>query len=162
MVIAHEFFDALPVHIFEYHLNEWYERLVGLDDKENLRFELRKTQNVEKILNPGKQFSEKIKASLSEGDTIEVCPQGQIIANSLAELIAKIKGAALIVDYGEKRAFSNSVRAIARHKILDEYLNKPGECDLSAYVNFLALEQAALQAEGVRVPELMTQAQWLE
>lgn len=30
----------------------------------------------------------------------------------MAELISKVGGAALIIDYGEKRAFSDSVRAI--------------------------------------------------
>ena len=62
--------------------------------------------------------------------------------NSIAEMISKIGGASLIIDYGEKRAFSDSIRAIQRHKILDKeaILNKPGDCDLSAYVNFLALE----------------------
>lgn len=56
--------------------------------------------------------------------------------NSIAEMIGKIQGAALVVDYGEKHAFSNSVRAIRKHKIMDSVLAKPGDCDISAYIDF--------------------------
>ncbi|CAD8152168.1 unnamed protein product [Paramecium octaurelia] len=167
LILAHEFFDALPINIFEYSNGQWCERLVGLDnDGKTLKFVLSNgpNQNVQKILNPDKYFSPEIKKLIKEGDTIEISPQSGVIVNSLAELIAKVGGAALIIDYGEKRAFSDSVRAIQRHKLMDkkDILNKPGDCDLSAYVNFMALEQAALKVDGIKVPEIMTQGNWLE
>lgn len=58
--------------------------------------------------------------------------------NSLSELIAKINGAALIIDYGEDHAFTDSIRGIRKHKFIREkdILQYPGECDLSVYVNF--------------------------
>jgi NADH dehydrogenase [ubiquinone] 1 alpha subcomplex assembly factor 7 len=67
------------------------------------------------------------------------------MANSLAELINKVNGAALIIDYGENHAFKDSVRAIRKHKFVEEdlLLEFPGEVDLSAYVNFLSLSHAA-------------------
>ena len=141
--------------------------MVGLDsDGKTLKFVLSNgpNQNVQKILNPDKYFSPEIRNLIKEGDTIEISPQSAVITNSLAELISKVGGAALIIDYGEKRAFSDSVRAIQRHKLMDknDILNKPGDCDLSAYVNFMALEQAALKVEGIKVPELLTQGNWLE
>ncbi|KAM3132661.1 hypothetical protein pb186bvf_015206 [Paramecium bursaria] len=162
--IAHEFFDALPVYIFEYDGQQWLERHVDLDsDKKTLIFRALPTNNVNKILKP-EQFTNQGKQQLQKGDTIEICPQGSLLVNSMAEMISKIGGASLIIDYGEKRAFSDSIRAIQRHKILDKdaVLNKPGDCDLSAYVNFLALEQAAKKVNGVIVPELLTQAKFLE
>ena len=47
----------------------------------------------------------------------------------------------LIVDYGECHAFSDSIRGISKHKYVpkDMLLELPGEIDLSAYVNFMAL-----------------------
>lgn len=89
--------------------------MVGLDsDGKTLKFVLSNgpNQNVQKILNPDKYFSPEIRNLIKEGDTIEISPQSAVITNSLAELISKVGGAALIIDYGEKRAFSDSVRAI--------------------------------------------------
>jgi NADH dehydrogenase [ubiquinone] 1 alpha subcomplex assembly factor 7 len=50
--------------------------------------------------------------------------------------------AGLIIDYGEEHAFSDSLRAIRQQKQYkgDDILKYPGECDLSAYVNFKALK----------------------
>ncbi len=41
MVLAHEFFDALPVNIFEYTDNGWCEKLVNVcyDPSKNKNFE---------------------------------------------------------------------------------------------------------------------------
>ena len=39
--------------------------------------------------------------NFKQGDTIEIQPQSLVIMNSIAELITKINGAALIIDYGE-------------------------------------------------------------
>ena len=63
------------------------------------------------------------------------------------------KFASLIVDYGENQAFTNSMTGIANHKLLpeDEWLNAPGDVDLSAYVNFLALANIAKQYKDLRV-----------
>ena len=60
------------------------------------------------------------------------------MVHSLAELIRKDDGAVLVIDYGEDHAFSDSVRAIRRHKYLSkqDLLDYPGEADLSVYVNF--------------------------
>jgi NADH dehydrogenase [ubiquinone] 1 alpha subcomplex assembly factor 7 len=74
------------------------------------------------------------------------------MANSLSELIAKVNGAALIIDYGENHAFNDSVRAIRKHKFIDNefLLEFPGEVDLSCYVNFLSMSHAAKQVKGIK------------
>ena len=66
--------------------------------------------------------------------------------NSFAELISKVGGGVLSIDYGEDHAFSDSIRGISNHKYLknlDELLEVPGEADISAYVNFKALKEVA-------------------
>ena len=78
--------------------------------------------------------------------------------NSISELISKTNGGALIIDYGENHALSNSVRVIVSvvmfinfekgirsHKYVpqDFLLEYPGEIDLSAYVNFASIKHVA-------------------
>jgi NADH dehydrogenase [ubiquinone] 1 alpha subcomplex assembly factor 7 len=75
-----------------------------------------------------------------------------ILMNSFAELISKIGGGVLSVDYGEDHAFSDSIRGISNHKYienLEDLLEVPGEADISAYVNFMALADVAEDVNGV-------------
>lgn len=63
----------------------------------------------------------------------------------LAKVIQKHGGAIINIDYGDEGAFVDSVRAIKDHKYIPApyFWQMPGECDLSAYVNFGALAQFA-------------------
>lgn len=96
------------------------------------------------------------KDSLQNGDRIEISPKSLVMMNSFAELIAKIGGGILAIDYGDAFGFSNSLRVdladkgIANHKYVpnDLILECPGEVDLSAYVNFIALAQAGDVSEA--------------
>ncbi len=96
-------------------------------------------------MNPYKTFaSELLKDSIQNGDRVEISPKSMIMMNSFVELISKIGGGILAVDYGETHGFSDSVRGIANHKYIpnDMIAEFPGQVDLSAYVNFIALAQA--------------------
>lgn len=120
IIIAHEFFDALPVHVFQYTGNySWSEKLItnNFDTSKPNLFEWtlseQNNQAVQKILNPEKRFANKnVYDSIQIGDTIEISKESGIIMNSMSELIAKINGAALIIDYGEDHAFTNSIRVL--------------------------------------------------
>lgn len=68
------------------------------------------TENVIKVLQPSKFFSEEAKKDLKVGDTFEICPSAVEFAKDLATLVELTKGAALVIDYGEDHAFSNSFR----------------------------------------------------
>ena len=49
------------------------------------------------------------------------------------------RGAALIVDYGEDHAFSNSFRGIQNHRLIKDWpsiFDEVGRLDLTSYVNF--------------------------
>eukprot|EP01017_Pseudomicrothorax_dubius_P004982 TRINITY_DN1114_c0_g1_i2.p1 TRINITY_DN1114_c0_g1~~TRINITY_DN1114_c0_g1_i2.p1 ORF type:complete len:431 (+),score=92.58 TRINITY_DN1114_c0_g1_i2:552-1844(+) len=170
IVIAHEFFDALPVNIFEYNGVNWCEKLVNISHKPlgQNPFEFfvtqTETENVRKILKPEETFSSEVRKSLKPGFNIEISPKSLVLVNSLSELIAKNDGALLFIDYGEAHGFSNSVRAIRNHKFIegDTYLAFPGECDLSAYVNFAALEAAARKVPGIKPWPIIPQGLFLE
>lgn len=51
-----------------------------------------------------------VKKTLKNGDSLELSPKSLVLMNSLAELIQKVNGAALVIDYGENQSFSNSIR----------------------------------------------------
>lgn len=101
---------------------------------------------------------------MQEGDQIEVSPQAAVLMHSLAELVRKDDGAVLVVDYGEDHAFSDSVRAIRKHKYLakEDLLDFPGEADLSVYVNFDQLRNVCESVPGMKAYPTITQGQFLE
>jgi SAM-dependent MidA family methyltransferase len=69
------------------------------------------TQNVKKILNPQITFrGETVKKSIENGDRIEISPKSLVLMNSFAELISKIGGGVLAIDYGDTFSFSDSIR----------------------------------------------------
>jgi SAM-dependent MidA family methyltransferase len=75
-VIAHELFDALPVHQFKYlGPNKWCEKVIALD-KDQLVYtdSAPNTETVVKVLQQEKLFSEQAKKDLKEGDMFEICP----------------------------------------------------------------------------------------
>mmetsp|Transcript_28953 Transcript_28953/g.51755 ORF Transcript_28953/g.51755 Transcript_28953/m.51755 type:complete len:314 (+) Transcript_28953:62-1003(+) len=113
LFIAHEFFDALPVHSFEYSTTKgWCERQVRLTSNGN--FEIfpsdGPTQDVQTVLKPQKRFSPEAIQDLKDGDQIEVSSASMQVMRSICDFITERLGCALIIDYGEDRAFSNSLR----------------------------------------------------
>jgi len=51
------------------------------------------------------------------------------------------RGSALIMDYGGDKTSGDSFRAFKDHKIVDVF-HRPGECDLTANVDFAYLKEA--------------------
>lgn len=69
------------------------------------------SQNVKKILNPMESVAKDLyKDTLQNGDRIEISPKSMIMMNSFAELISKVGGGVLAIDYGDTFGFSNSLR----------------------------------------------------
>lgn len=59
----------------------------------------------------------------------------------MAKMINKSGGAIINVDYGDDGYFNDSIRGIKNHKYVPHpyFWQLPGECDISAYVNFKSL-----------------------
>lgn len=72
-------------------------------------------------------------------------------------------GAALILDYGPLDTVpTNSLRGIMKHRAVSPF-SAPGQVDVSADVDFVALAEAAINASpGVEVHGPVEQAAWLE
>ncbi|ELU12546.1 hypothetical protein CAPTEDRAFT_117962, partial [Capitella teleta] len=134
--LAHEFFDALPIHKFQLRDGEWHEVLVDVDDGpdgDHFRYVLsREVTPMQKVLlNDG-----------DERDHIELCPDAGVIVQDMAQRIKTDGGFSLIADYGHSGEKGHSFRAFRDHKIF-EPLQEPGTADLTADVDFSFLKEAA-------------------
>ncbi len=138
IVVANEFFDALPIRQFQRLDAFWRERLVGVE--------------------PGRLVAAwgppRPDAGLDarfpqvrDGAVVEVSPAAEAVAAGLGARIAGAGVAALIFDYGGEAGVGDTLQALKRHAPVDP-LAEPGEADLTAHVGFGALAAAARPARA--------------
>lgn len=142
LLLANEFFDALPVRQFQKGpKGRWAERKVGLDDAGALAWKLDPTAG-DALVHPTLRGA-------PEGSVVEICPAGVAVAAEIGARLAAHPGAALFVDYGYSGpAVGDTVQAL-RHHAFVPVLETPGEADLTAHVDFTALGEAAARAGAV-------------
>jgi NADH dehydrogenase [ubiquinone] 1 alpha subcomplex assembly factor 7 len=161
IVIANEFFDALPIHQFVHKDGRWHERLVGLDGGD-LVFGLAPEASV----SPGANGSNAVgsdarRSNALDGTIVEYAEAGSLIMAELGRRIVRNGGAALIIDYGHVEFnVGETLQAMAGHAFVDP-LARPGEADLTSHVCFEALARIAGEY-GLGVDLLATQGQFLE
>ncbi|EKM58429.1 uncharacterized protein PHACADRAFT_140351 [Phanerochaete carnosa HHB-10118-sp] len=171
ILIAHEFFDALPFHLIQRCDDGWREVLVSSGPDSTAKTILRADSfsplsESPKILEAtGPRFHRAIEPApsafstllgmsskrfekLPVGTQVEVSPSAFKVARRIGELLSSdleksrdVSGCALVVDYGGDKSFSNSFRAFKDHKIVDVF-DRPGECDLTTNVDFAYLKEA--------------------
>ena len=153
LVIANEFFDALPIHQLVAVDGVWRERLVDWDDDSG-RFRFIAGPDVPQVLPPG------ISDHPADGAIIELSPAALALTTELADRMAGPGLAALIIDYGhDRRATGETLQAVRDHRPVG-CLEDPGSADLTAHVDFAALGQAAAAA-GAAVHGPVTQRAFL-
>lgn len=136
VIIANEFFDALPVRQYQRESDGWHERVVTLADDGALGFVATPRLGIAPLLPPGL-------ARARPGDVVEASPAAVGIARALADRLVRDGGAALIVDYGHGASVpGDTLQAVRGHAFCD-VLAAPGEADLTAHVDFAALAAAA-------------------
>ncbi|MEX2615411.1 MAG: SAM-dependent methyltransferase [Alphaproteobacteria bacterium] len=169
LLVANEFFDALPVRQLQRTSAGWRERLVG-NGTDGLVFVLSAPGvPAEVLLHPD------VRNGAPEGAIAEIQPAALSTAAAIAARISAAGGAALIVDYGYvDSAPGDTLQAVRAHRPHD-VLADPGAADLTVHVDFAALGRAAgdsvrhfgpcgqgvfLQALGVelRAEQLMAKA----
>ncbi|MGC6484602.1 MAG: class I SAM-dependent methyltransferase [Candidatus Puniceispirillales bacterium] len=131
LIIANEFFDALPVRQFRALGGQWHERLVDLADDG-----LTLTESSDPIHLDG------LPEAGDDGVIAEHAPDLAGIIASLAQHIERHGGAMLIFDYGKNGATGDSLQAVQQHRPRD-ILHEPGLTDLSAWVDFAAIADHA-------------------
>ncbi|MEM1273160.1 MAG: SAM-dependent methyltransferase [Pseudomonadota bacterium] len=132
-LVGNEFFDALPIRIFQRSISGWDEWRVGAADGA-LQIGLRPAELVPDL-------------SKAPGNYTEICPAAEAIASEIGTRIAQFGGAAFIIDYGELESREVTFQAVHKHQKVDP-LAHPGQADLTAHVAFGPLLRAARPAQG--------------
>ena len=153
IIVANEFFDALPICQAERRTTGWHERVVAVDASGALVLTVAR--------DPLPDLGPKLPPAVAHariGETFEWRPRE--FAIEIARRAAD-GGAALIIDYGHvNSATGDTLQAVRFHRYANP-LTLPGLTDLTAHVDFEALGQAAQEA-GARVHGPMEQGRWLK
>jgi NADH dehydrogenase [ubiquinone] 1 alpha subcomplex assembly factor 7 len=154
IIVANEFFDALPVNQAVKTERGWHERQIEIDPDGNFVFTLAPfpIANFDMLLPAG----------------VRAAPEGSIFewrddkaAMDLGRRIADHGGAALVIDYGQaETAIGETLQAVGQHAFADP-LSEPGTIDLTAHVDFQALAHAA-EAMGAVATGTLDQQQFLQ
>ncbi|MFY9287527.1 MAG: SAM-dependent methyltransferase [Alphaproteobacteria bacterium] len=154
LVVANEFFDAMPIRQFEKNFQGWCERLVGLEN-ERLGFTLWPLEPMLAQLIPSHM------QDALPGTLYEVSLPSIAVVRNLAKHINRYGGAALLIDYGFIEASGKStLQAVSNHQF-SSVLTRPGEVDLTAHVDFGALRHIAL-GQNVQVSGPVGQGAFLQ
>jgi NADH dehydrogenase [ubiquinone] 1 alpha subcomplex assembly factor 7 len=130
LLVANEFLDALPVRQF----------VAGIERRVI-------------IAANGLAFDR-------DGEIVEDSPAREAAVGSIALCLAQKGGIALFIDYGHERsAAGDTLQAVRSHRFAP-VLDRPGEQDLTAHVDFEAVRHAAREA-GAAVTPVTAQGEWL-
>jgi len=153
IVVANEFFDALPVNQAVKLESGWHQRCVGIGDDGRLAYTLAR--------DPIAQFTALLPPALREAPLDSMFEwRDDKPAMDLGRRIADHGGAALVVDYGHSEsALGDTLQAVGRHAFAD-VLAAPGTIDITAHVDFEALAHA-VTAMGAEAYGPIVQAQFL-
>lgn len=151
IIVANEFFDALPVHQYVRTVDGWRERVV-------------EPRGGRLTAVPGAAAADDlVPAALraaAPGSIVETAPASAAIMQRCAFRLARQGGAMLVVDYGYRGpATGDTLQAVRAHRFADPFAD-PGEADLTAHVDFTALAGAAAPA-GVAIAGPVGQGAWL-
>jgi len=116
LLVANEFFDALPVRQF-----------VGGEERKVM------------VAAGGLAFDR-------DGEVVETSPVQQAAVSAISTCLSQCGGIGLIIDYGHERSASgDTLQAVRGHRYVPTLVD-PGEQDLTAHVDFEALGRAARDA----------------
>jgi NADH dehydrogenase [ubiquinone] 1 alpha subcomplex assembly factor 7 len=134
IVIANEFFDALPIRQFEMKSGKWHERLIDWNEDQ---FTFTTDAAPEANLQPH--------PDIEEGTIFETSPLSDNVLDKICKTLRKTGGAALVIDYGASTSnYGDSFQAVRHHKPQNP-LTDPGLADLTSHVKFHHLMDIAKQ-----------------
>ena len=152
LLVANEFFDALPIRQFVKTPEGFRERVVTIDDHRQLALAAGLAELVAE--NP------EIGAGLPDGTIFEQAPARTAYFERIAQRLSEFGGFALTIDYGHFQTnVGDTLQAVSGHGY-EDVLHSPGKADLTSHVDFEALASVA-KDHGVTVAAPLTQAQFL-
>ena len=150
IIIANEFFDALPLNQTVRLEDGWHERVVEVDHQGHLAFAVspEPVKFFEQTLPPQARTAEvgSIYEWRGDGYTLEV-----------ARRVVRGGGGALIIDYGHIESMVGDTFQAMRARRRSHPLAAPGFADVTGHVDFQALAQVA-EGMGARVHGPIDQA----
>jgi SAM-dependent MidA family methyltransferase len=161
VIFSNELLDAMPVHRFGWDAQnkKWFEWGVAVDGEKFVWAKIQTPDARPQTPDPG------LLAVLPDGYTIETCPAAESWWREAAGILEH--GKLMTIDYGLTsdelflpRRPRGTLRAYFRHHAGDDILANVGEQDLTAHVNFSAI-QAAGESVGLRTEMFSTQSQFL-
>ena len=151
LIVANEFFDALPIRQLVKTAWGWSERLVAHADDRFVP-----------VAGPaiGTGAIPKTFRDAPEGTILEASPASVAIVDALAGRLERQGGVLLAIDYGHAESGAgDTLQAVRGHAFADPW-SAPGERDLTAHVDFEALAAAALR-NHVQCHGPVEQGTWL-
>ncbi len=151
IIFSNELLDAFPCHrvAWDAASRRWCEMGVGLEGD---RFTWRPLpENSAASADAHLDLPEGLLDVLPDGFTTELNPDAAAWWRSAARSLGE--GRLLAFDYGLTREeyfmpqrADGTLRAYSKHQLKSDVLDQPGEQDLTAHVNFTAIEQAGIAA----------------
>jgi SAM-dependent MidA family methyltransferase len=157
VVFSNEFFDALPVNVATFCEGEYRQQLVAL------RGETFVWQTGPPVEEEGREYLRRYFPAAEEGRWYELGLHAVAWMGRIARSLRS--GFVLTIDYGYTRVESvrfprGTLMGYRRHTALEHVLEQPGERDITAHVNFTALEESGAEL-GLRCESLETLARTL-
>ena len=163
IIFSNELLDALPAHRIGWDAanREWFEWGVTVQQD---RFAWKKIPK-EKLEFPTPDLPAELRSALPDGFTTEVCPAATNWWRAAAEALRE--GWLLTVDYGLTREEfffpgrkSGTLHSYRRHRATGDPLADAGEQDITAHVNFTALQEAG-ESAGLKTESFLFQEQFI-
>ena len=133
LILANEFFDALPIDQYRCQDHTWQQRCIALNAKKEFEFCFK---NI-----PQKELPFKIDFDFGQNNQIiEHNSKTEDIIRKLVEYLKVVSGAALIIDYGYLRGQGDSLQGVSQHTYRN-ILENPGEIDITSHVDFGNLQK---------------------
>ena len=154
MLVANEFLDALPIRQLVFWDDMWRERLVGWSQDAGFHFTLSPGPSALSLLAPRA-------LQPAHGAVFEISPAVIAATADISRRVVSQGGAALLIDYGRiESGPGESLQAVRRHAMVPA-LDRPGEADLTAHVDFAAVARIARES-GASVSGPASQGAFLE
>lgn len=152
VIIANEFYDALPIHIMIKTASGIHERHIVGSGENELAFADLPASMPEATLASYK--------SVAENTVFELSPERHQMTQEISHTLAQNGGAALLIDYGFLQPKTGATfQALKNHQPVDP-LSEPGTADLTSLVDFTAL-QREFSAQELKVQGPTTQMDFL-
>jgi NADH dehydrogenase [ubiquinone] 1 alpha subcomplex assembly factor 7 len=142
LLVANEFFDALPIRQYAKTERGWCERMVVERDGA-LSFALAPSALPHSAIPADRNAA-------PDGGIYETSPAATALAEEIARIVTAKGGGALILDYGycDRDGFSETLQAVKANQFAG-VLADPGSHDLSAHVDFAALADAGRRGGAI-------------